>query len=273
MELNNKVCLIAGASGAIGSAVAHRFQDEGARLALSSRSGDARNFSIRSDSSDTLSMALDVCNWDDVQRVVQNAVNRWGRLDVFVNCAGVIGPIGPLWQCDVSAWTKSVEVNLMGAFHLIRAVVPVMLRAGKGKIIHFSGGGAAYGRPYFTAYSAAKAALVRLTESLADELQDNHIDVNAIAPGPVKSRMWEELRGAGAAAGRKATEELRQMDANGGVSPDRAADLAVFLASDRSNGLTGRLISAVHDKWCEIEQCIPDRIPPDAWTLRRVPLK
>ncbi|MGA7555793.1 MAG: SDR family oxidoreductase, partial [Candidatus Acidiferrales bacterium] len=129
-----------------------------------------------------------------------------------------------------------------------------------------------YGRPYFTSYSAAKAALVRLTESLAGELRENNIDVNAVAPGPISSRMWEELRKAGQAAGAKAIEELKKMDENGGVSPERAADLAVFLASESSNGLTGRLISAVHDKWNEIDSRAVDRIPADAWTLRRIPL-
>lgn len=272
MELKDKVCLIAGASGALGSAIARRFQREGARLALTSRSGAVQNSLVESQDSETLVFALEVCDWDAVRHVVESVVARWERLDVFINCTGVIGPIGPLAYSDIHAWRNSVEINLIGAYYLTRSVVPVMLRAGRGKIIHFSGGGAAYGRPYFTAYGAAKAAIVRLTESLAQELQENNIDVNAIAPGPVKSRMWDELRGAGVAAGKKANEELRQMDENGGVSPDRAADLAVFLASERSNGLTGRLISAVHDKWCEVQDCIP-ALPADAWTLRRVPLK
>lgn len=273
MQLNDKVCLIAGASGAIGSAIAGRFQREGARLALTSRSGAAESLLLSAKDGDSLCFALDVRDWNEVDRVTGTIVKRWGRIDVLVNGTGIIGPIGLLSQSDVRSWRNAVEVNLIGAFHLLRAVVPIMLRAGKGKIIQLSGGGAGYGRPYFTAYSAAKAALVRLTESLAEELRQNRIDVNAIAPGPVKSRMWEDLRAAGDAAGHKAISELQQMDTKGGVSPEVAAELAVFLASDRSNGLTGRLISAVHDNWNEVESRIPHLISPDAWTLRRVPLE
>ena len=265
--------MIAGASGAIGRAITKRFGEECARLALTSRSGARGDFGLASDNNvDVLTFALDVCDWNNVERVASNIAERWGRIDVLVNCTGVIGPIGPLAHADVVAWRRATEINLLGAFHLVRAVVPVMLAARKGKIIHFSGGGAAYGRPYFTSYSASKAALVRLTESLAAELGENNIDVNAIAPGPINSRMWEELRKAGETAGAKAIEELKQMDESGGVSPERAADLAVFLASERSNGLTGRLISAVHDKWNEIDGRVADLIPADAWTLRRVPL-
>jgi len=262
--------LIAGASGAIGRAITRRFGEECARLALTSRSGARGDFGLASDNNvDVLTFALDVCDWNNVERVASSIADRWGRIDVLVNCTGVIGPIGPLAHADVVAWRQATEINLLGAFHLVRAVVPVMLAARKGKIIHFSGGGAAYGRPYFTSYSASKAALVRLTESLAAELCENNIDVNAIAPGPINR---EELRRAGETAGAKAIEELKQMDENGGISPERAADLAVFLASERSNGLTGRLISAVHDKWNEIDGRVPDLIPADAWTLRRVPL-
>lgn len=242
-------------------------------LALTSRSGAQAGFLAASaNNGDVLTFALDVCDWENVECVTRTIAERWGRIDVLVNCTGVIGPIGPLAHADVVAWRKATEINLLGAFHLVRSVLPVMLAGRRGKIIHFSGGGAAYGRPYFTSYSASKAAVVRLTESLAGELREKNIDVNAIAPGPVNSRMWEELRRAGEKAGAKAIEELKQLDENGGVSPERAADLAVFLASERSDGLTGRLISAVHDKWNEIDARVPDLIPADAWTLRRVPL-
>ncbi len=118
-----------------------------------------------------------------------------------------------------------------------------MLAQSSGKIIHLSGGGAAYGRPFYTAYSASKAALVRFSESLAEELRDAHIDVNTVAPGPVNNRMWEQVR-ALKEPDPKTISELKKMNETGGVSADRAAELALFLASDRSNGLSGRLISA-----------------------------
>jgi 3-oxoacyl-[acyl-carrier protein] reductase len=160
----------------------------------------------------------------------------------------------------------------MGSFYLTRAVLPLMLERNKGKIIYFSGGGAAYARPFLTAYGASKAALVRFTESLAEEVVEAHVDVNIIAPGPVNSRMWNQMRSSAASAGPKALSEIKNMEETGGVSAQRAAELAVFLASERSNGLTGRLISAIHDDWKVFDQRIPDIMRSEAGTLRRIPL-
>jgi 3-oxoacyl-[acyl-carrier protein] reductase len=144
---------------------------------------------------------------------------------------------------------------------------------GGGKIILFSGGGAAYGRPFFTPYSASKAAVVRFTESLADELEPANIQVNAVAPGPVNSGMWTEMRAAGGLGGSALLSELKKMDQSGGASPDRAAGLAVFLASSRSDRLTGRLLSAIWDDWEHLENHMGKIAASDVWTLRRIPLR
>lgn len=275
MELANKTCLIVGASGSIGRAIAQTFYREGARVALTcrTRKQDLLFGRRRASGPRRAAFHLDVRNWKDVQRVVARVNRTFGPIDVLVNCSGILGPIGPAHDVSASGWRRTIEINLLGSFYLVRAVVPSMLASGGGKIIQFSGGGAAYGRPFFTAYSASKAALVRLTESLAAELRDKNIQINAIAPGPVKSRMWDELRASGAAGGPQAVAELRQMDLTGGVSVQRAAALALFLASGRSDGLTGRLISAVHDKWENMVPRIPRIMSTDAGTLRRVPLE
>ena len=274
MELAGKTCLIVGASGSIGHAIANSFYREGARVALTCHSRKKQLFSNGLPSRDPRIAAfkLDIRRRKDVQSVVAQVQSIFGSVDVLVNCSGVLGPIGAAHEVSVEHWVRTVEINLIGSFYLVRAVLPSMLAAGRGKIIQFSGGGAAYGRPFFTAYGASKAALVRFTESLAAELHNTNIDTNAIAPGPVKSRMWDELRASGAAGGSQAVEELKKMDSTGGVPAERAAALALYLASDRSNGLTGRLISAVHDKWEDLGSRIPSIISTDAWTLRRVPL-
>jgi 3-oxoacyl-[acyl-carrier protein] reductase len=216
---------------------------------------------------------LDARKWKDVQTVVAKAGNKFGPIDILVNCVGVLGPVGPTQEVSVEHWIQTIQINLLGGFLLARAVLPSMLASGAGKIILFSGGGAAYGRSFFTAYSASKAALVRFTESLAAEVADKNIQVNAIAPGPVKSRMWDELLAIGSAGGPQALAELKKMDETGGVPAERAAALAVFLASSRSNGLTGRLISAVYDKWETLGASISNALSKDAGTLRRVPLE
>ena len=204
--------------------------------------------------------------------MVARVKRKFGPITVLVNCSGVLGPIGATHKISAAHWLQAIEINLVGSFYLVQAVLPSMLAAGRGKIVQFSGGGAAYGRPFFTAYSASKAALVRFTESLAAELRDLRIDTNAIAPGPVKSRMWDELRASGSAGGPGALEELEKLDLTGGVPAERAAALALFLVSDRSNGLTGRLISAVHDKWEGMGPRISKLASTDVSTLRRVPL-
>jgi NAD(P)-dependent dehydrogenase (short-subunit alcohol dehydrogenase family) len=268
-ELENKVCLIVGASGTLGGAVAQSFSRAGARLALGSHakaSGDP----VANGSA--LHLQFDIRNWNAVSGALQGVHQHFGALDVVVNCSGVQGPIGPTQTLDPEAWARAVEVNLLGSFYLARAAVPIMLGQGGGKIIYFSGGGATSARPFFSAYGASKAAVVRFTECLAEELRDTNIQVNAIAPGAVRSRMWDEMRAAGAAGGLKLLEELKQMDRTSGVPPERAAALALFLASDRSKSLSGRLISVVHDKWEAMEPRIPAIMSTEAGTLRRVPL-
>ena len=273
MELENKTCLIVGASGAIGTAVAERFHREGARLAVTHRGNSP--ISLKADSpvgARISTFSLDVSSASAVQSVISEINEKMGPIHALVNCSGVQGPIGPVSDVSIDAWIQTIQVNLFGCFYLTRTVVPLMLSAGAGKIIHFSGGGATNARPFFTAYAASKVALVRFTETVAKELHDKNIQINAIAPGAVKSRMWDELRQSVASGGPAAVEELKQMDLTGGVSADRAAGLALFLASNRSNGLSGRLISAVWDKWEQIEPRLSKIMASDAGTLRRLPL-
>src|SRR6266576_2990977 len=259
MILANRVCLIAGASGTIGRAIARRFQEEGASLALTYFSRKQPGAETGPDPFDeeVLQLSLDVRQRHDVASVVQQVIARFGTIHVLVNCTGVLGPIGPTAAISEDEWVCAVETNLFGSFHLTHAVLPVMMSQAKGKIVHFSGGGAAYARPYYTAYSASKAAVVRFTESLAEEVRESNIDINAIAPGAVNSRMWEQVRALPNPDG-KTVKEIQQMDETGGVPPERAAELAVCLASDRSNGFSGRLISAVWDNWTTFDRRIPE---------------
>lgn len=254
--------------------IAEEFYRAGARIAVTFHSQKKRILeNLPAKDRRIACFRLDIRKWSNVRDVVDQVREKFGNIDVLVNCSGILGPVGATHTVRVEEWVRTFEINLFGSFYLVRAVLPSMLDAGHGKIIQFSGGGAAYGRPFFTAYSASKAALVRFTESLAAELRDNNIQANAIAPGPVKSRMWDELRASGTAGGPLAMEELQKMDLTGGVPPERAAALALYLASERSNGLTGRLISAPYDKWNELGPRIEQIASTDVWTLRRVPLE
>src|SRR5258708_4738664 len=253
-----KVCLMVGASGVLGGAVAQLFDREGALLALAGHGRKPNGlFGKPARNERSLSLQFNVRHWKEVSLALEQVQAHFGGLDVVVNCAGFQGPIGPTQTIEPNIWTRTVEINFFGCFYLARAAVPIMLARRGGKIIYFSGGGATSSRPFFSAYSASKAAVVRFTETLADELRNTNIQVNAIAPGPVRSRMWDEMRAAGAAGGPKTIEEIRQMDLTGGGPAERAAALALVLASEGSGSPTGRPISAVHDKWEGMEQRIP----------------
>lgn len=232
-SLINKICLIIGASGTIGCAIAEKFAQEGAILL-------------------SLSTRVDVSQLQEVHQCIKGL----GTIDVLVNASGIVGPIGPTSDASADEWEQTIRVNLFGMFNLVHSVLPGMLARKRGKIINFSGGGGAYGKPFFTAYSASKAAVVRFTESLAGEVRDDGIDVNVIAPGPIGSKMQDQIRKAG-----------KDLDIKL-VSPDRAASLTAYLASDQSNGLTGRLISAIHDDWEHFD--IPKIMASEKYTLRRV---
>lgn len=272
MELANRICVIIGASGTIGSAVARRFYKEGAHLALTSLTANSQELchELIQGPGRTASYQLDITDWTQVKTVIQQIRTDFGGIDALVNCSGIQGPIGPLEDLDMAEWARTIETNLLGSVYLARAALPFMKERGAGKVILFSGGGAAYGRPYFTSYSSSKAALVRFAECLAQELKAANIQVNAVAPGAVRSRMWDEMRAAGAAGGAKLLEDLKRMEETGGESPDRAAGLAVFLASARSSSLTGRMISAVWDDWEHFEENIEEINSSEAFTLRRI---
>jgi 3-oxoacyl-[acyl-carrier protein] reductase len=274
VKIENKVAIVTGSGRGIGKAIALTFGREGAHLVLASRTlseVEATALEARSEGRQALAMKVDVSLRQEVEAMVASTLAEFGRIDILVNNAAVQPPIGPLWENDSDEWLRTVLINLGGVFLCCRAVVPAMIRQGGGKIINLSGGGASSPRPYLTAYAASKAAVVRLTETLAEEVKEFGIQVNAIAPGAASTRMTEEILAAGSAAGAVALAEARQAKEEA-RTPELAVELAVFLASDESDGLTGKLISAVWDDWRGMKEYIEEILSSDVWTLRRVPL-
>lgn len=275
MRLRERSAVITGGGRGIGEAIANAFAVEGASLTLVARTEAevaAVADRVRGGGGRAQAVAADVTVEGAAGAVVDRALRAFGRIDILVNCAGVYGPIGLSHQVDEDAWAKAVEINLFGTFRCCRAAVPVMLEQGRGKILNLSGGGATAPLPRFSAYAASKAAVVRLTETLAAELAGSGIDVNSIAPGAIDTRLQDEILAAGDRAG-DLFDRMRTMRASGaGATPVSVpAELAVFLASDESNGLTGRLISAPHDPWRDWGAPRVGTPPPTPWyTLRRV---
>jgi 3-oxoacyl-[acyl-carrier protein] reductase len=169
------------------------------------------------------------------------------------------------------AWEAVVKLDLLVPVQLCRAAVPAMLRRGKGSIINLSGGGASGPRENFSAYASAKTALVRFTETLAAEVKPHRIRVNAMAPGAMNTSMMRETVTAGPErAGADYQRALQTVQDDSATTARRAAELCLFLASDASAGLTGRLLSAVWDPWQRLSEHICEIENSDLYTLRRI---
>lgn len=249
--LSNRVIVIVGAGGRIGQTAAIRFAREGAHLILgdiASAPLEASLKAVRAEGVRAEGVTVDVVNPAQVEGLVDKAVRVHGTLDALVNCVAVQEPIGLSWENDVQAWKKAVDVNLLGTWHCARFALPVMVAKKKGKLVLFSGGGAAYARPHFSAYGSTKTAVVRLCETLAEELKPYHVQVNAVAPGPVKSGMTEEVLNAGRRAGDKALQEAKEIWETGGTPVEKYTGLLTYLVSEASGALTGKLIH-VNDPW------------------------
>jgi NAD(P)-dependent dehydrogenase (short-subunit alcohol dehydrogenase family) len=183
--------------------------------------------------------------------LMECACNVGNGLDILVNNAGVSGPVGPFANADFATWWRAVEGNLMSTALCSRMAVTHFIAQKRGKIINLSGGGATSAAPNFSAYAVANVGIVRLTETLAEELRPFGVQVNAIAPGFVDTRMQNGVIDAGPALAPEQYQRVTRLRerGEGGVPASLAAELAVFLASDGSGSLTGRLISAPHDPW------------------------
>lgn len=272
-HLDGKVAIVTGGSMGIGKAIATVFLKEGAQVMLASR--NKSDLEMTKQELANLGprvgiLPTDVGDENQVRDLVDFTLTEFGDINILVNCAGIQKPIGFITDIDSEQWLETMKINLFGTFLCIKAVLQTMIKNGRGKIINMSGGGAVAPRPRFSAYSASKAAVVRLTETLAEEVKEYNIDINAIAPGAVNTRLLDEVLQAGEAAGQKALAEAKKQFESGGTPREEAAVLALFLASSKSDGLTGRLISAAWDNWQEIPSSISRIMSSDVYTMRRI---
>jgi NAD(P)-dependent dehydrogenase (short-subunit alcohol dehydrogenase family) len=276
-DLTGRSAIITGASQGLGLAIARAYVTAGASVLICARDAStiaaAREEleSLRTGATRVFAEAADVANEDDVARVVNRAISAFGTIDILVNNAGIYGPLGAIEEIDWQEWVRAIEINLLGSVLFCRAVVPQMKRQGSGKIIQLSGGGATNPLPRISAYAASKAAIVRFAETLAEELREHRIDVNSIAPGALNTRLLDEVLAAGPErVGAAFYERSLKQKESGGAGLDAGAELALFLASAASDGITGKLLSAVWDPYAELPQHLDDVTKTDIYTLRRI---
>jgi NAD(P)-dependent dehydrogenase (short-subunit alcohol dehydrogenase family) len=275
--LGGRAAIITGANQGLGLAIAKAYVAAGAGVFLCARNAAlldrARNevAGLAVPGQRVAAMAADVSSPADVERVASAALEVFDQVHVLVNNAGIYGPMGLIEAVDWDAWVEAIEINLFGSILMCRALLPHLRMRRYGKIIQLSGGGATNPLPRISAYAASKAAVVRFAETLAEETRECGIDVNAIAPGALNTRLLDEvLAGGPARVGQPFYDRALQQKEQGGAPLDRGADLAVFLGSAASDGITGKLLSAVWDPWESLGDHRGDLQRTDVYTLRRV---
>ncbi len=252
-ELTNKHIVIFGSSRGIGKTIAESFAEHGANLTLVARSENSllqikNALSLQYPKQKIEYLCCDVASKNEVAKTIQRA-QQTGPIYGLVCASAIYGPIGPLETNSLLEWEQAIQINVLGTIYAIHAALPQMKQQGDGRIILFSGGGQ-NAIENFSAYVASKGAIWRLTESLGKELASSNIFLNAIAPGAVNTQFLEDLLAAGPQkVGAELYNKSLEQKKNGGANPTKAADLCLYLMSEKSHGLYGKTISALWDDY------------------------
>lgn len=277
MILKNKSAIITGASRGFGLAIAKAFVKEGANVSICARNkkqlDEAKKEleNLVQCNNQVLIFQADVSKPDEISHAISETIKQFKNLDILVANAGIYGPKGLVEDVNWEDWSNAIDINLKGVVLCCRAILPHFKEKKQGKIIILSGGGATKPMPYLSAYAASKAAVVRFAETLAHEVSNKNIEVNTVAPGALNTHMLDEILEAGPS---KVGEERYQLclkqKEEGGAPLETGAALCVFLASSKSNNITGKLISAIWDPWRDLNKYIDKLKNSDIYTLRRI---
>ncbi len=234
--LERRIAIVTGSSRGIGKAIAVAFAAAGANVVVTARSSAdlvAVGAEIRAAGRECHAVAADLARATEIQRIADEAVQRFGRIDLLVNNAGIIHPVVNLVDFDPKLWREVIDVNLTAPALLMQAVLPSMIANRWGKIINISSIGGRQGAKGRSAYRATKAALINLTETVAAEVKVHGIDVNCICPGAVDTPGYRAAFGA-----------QRMQQPATVMRPEEIAALALFLASDAGSSITGTAVNA-----------------------------
>jgi NAD(P)-dependent dehydrogenase (short-subunit alcohol dehydrogenase family) len=275
MKLKNVNALITGGSQGLGKAIAEEFLREGANIFICARSGKEL-FATRDElvkkypSQKVLAGVCDVSDEAQVHDLASRVGLELSPLRALILNAGIYGPMGATESVNFNEWKRALEINLFGVLLPCREWIPHFKKAGGGKIVVLSGGGATNPLPNISSYAASKAAVVRLAETLAEELRPFHVDVNAVAPGALNTRFVRQVLAAGPEkVGAEFFAKNKKWAEEGAVPLELGARVAVYLASAESDGITGKLLSAQWDPWEKLHEFKSD-LAGDIYTLRRI---
>jgi len=272
-SLQGKVVAITGGGRGIGHSIALACAKEGAKVAVFARSEKELRETVelirKETGSEAIYVAGDVSKEADNARFIEETEKKLGPIYGLICGAAIYGPIGPIETNPLNEVRQCLEINILGTVLTIQAALPGMKKRRDGRIVLFSGGGQ-NAIPNFTSYVMSKGAIMRLNETLGAELAPHNIWVNAIAPGAVNTQFLEVLLAAGPdRVGHDLYNKSLQQKQKGGVPPEKAAELALYLLSDQSRGLAGKLISALWDKYNEFTD-FEKMNKSDIFTMKRV---
>ena len=276
-NLKNKVSLVTGASKGLGYEISKNLLKSGSNLMICSRNhiqlkkAYLKLNKIKSRNQKIYYLATDISSSVEVKKLVKLTLDKFKKIDILVNNAGIYGPMGNIEKTNWNKWVRAIEINMLGSVLLCREVIPGFKKNNKGKIIQLSGGGAASPLPLISSYAVSKAGIVRFIENLSEEVKNYNIDINAVAPGPLNTDMLKEVLKAGQnKVGKKFYNKSLEQKKSGGTPFNKVCDLILFLSSKHSDGIKGKLISALWDdwkNWINYKNLLKNS---DAYTLRRV---
>jgi NAD(P)-dependent dehydrogenase (short-subunit alcohol dehydrogenase family) len=269
-KFTNKKIMITGAGRGVGKRLALGFGRLGARIALIGRNRgelDIAQIEIEQNGGSALRVEADVTDQEQLRVAVDRiGVVFGGGPDLLVCAAAVTGPLAAFSPATLKDWTRTIDVNLMGVVNACSAVLPSMLERGRGKIVILACGSDAVATRNMSAYQTSKTALVRFAESIAAELVDYNIQINCFDPGPTYTCLTDEVINAEGVLDSKLVEAARETRSTGGTSPELQMEHAIFLASEASNHISGKLVQ-VTDDWKKLRNA---HLRPDSFALRRV---
>jgi NAD(P)-dependent dehydrogenase (short-subunit alcohol dehydrogenase family) len=246
MRLKNKVALITGAGRGLGRSTAVAMAQEGAAVALISRTIaelEETASLILEAGGIAVTLPLDITDEKALREAVNKTGSSLGRIDILMNNAAIVGPVAPLHEVDPDEWQYTIAVNITAARQVCQEAIPHMIRAGGGRIINVTSGMAEISMPLFGAYSASKSALNSMTRIMAEELRGYGIQVNGLDPGVMDTRMQDQIRDLGSQVlGEALYEQFMSFKRDGHLKqPEDVAKLAIFLSSDDVVGISGEI--------------------------------